>query len=288
MKYFCCIDDTDNIDSVGTGTIAEEIKGLYEGAGWGKGSVISRHQLYIHPDIPYTSHNSSMCFEFIGVENIYERMIQCASDYLKKRSAAGSDPGLCILSFKSNKKYQRLIDFSLKAKKEVLTKIEANEIAKSLGIHLSEHGGTGQGIIGALAGVGLRMTGNDGEVKGALKDKIGDGVYSVRQLLEFPEVEAVIDFNSDEYLSLEQNVLLNGRSKSVFHNHQPVLFVYKNKEGLYEAYTKNHLRRLGEVCPVFKADVKEEWVFQEVASCYNCRYRRWTEENFTCLKGIKK
>ena len=24
---------------------------------------ISRHQLYVHPDIPYTSHNSSLCLD---------------------------------------------------------------------------------------------------------------------------------------------------------------------------------------------------------------------------------
>jgi len=36
-------------------------------------------------------------------------------------------------------------------------------------------------------------------------------------------------------------------------------------------------------CATFLGDVEEEWVTEEPRSCYNCRYRRWTEEAFTCL-----
>lgn len=43
--------------------------------------------------------------------------------------------------------------------------------------------------------------------------------------------------------------------------------------------------RSAKSCPTFRADVEEEWVTDERLSCYNCRYRRWTAESFTCLKN---
>ena len=63
MKLFVCIDDTDNLDSIGTGELLENM--LRDAAlhGLGKGNFIVRYQLLIHEEIPYTSHNSSMSCE---------------------------------------------------------------------------------------------------------------------------------------------------------------------------------------------------------------------------------
>ena len=38
------------------------------------------------------------------------------------------------------------------------------------------------------------------------------------------------------------------------------------------------------ICAVFKEDDEDEWVDSEICSCYNCRYRRWTETSFHCMK----
>jgi len=37
-------------------------------------------------------------------------------------------------------------------------------------------------------------------------------------------------------------------------------------------------------CLHFRQDVEEEWVAEELISCYNCRYRRWTQTGIQCLK----
>jgi hypothetical protein len=39
-----------------------------------------------------------------------------------------------------------------------------------------------------------------------------------------------------------------------------------------------------EACSVFKIDDEDECVDTEIRSCYNCRYRRWTEVSFQCMK----
>jgi|GEM_PF-488287 len=36
-------------------------------------------------------------------------------------------------------------------------------------------------------------------------------------------------------------------------------------------------------CSVFLADEEDEWAADEERSCYNCRYRRWTQESFVCM-----
>ena len=62
MEILVCIDDTDNIESRGTGELASMLADDLENNGWGLCRPVTRHQMLIHPDIPYTSHNSSMCF----------------------------------------------------------------------------------------------------------------------------------------------------------------------------------------------------------------------------------
>jgi hypothetical protein len=41
--------------------------------------------------------------------------------------------------------------------------------------------------------------------------------------------------------------------------------------------------RAAEQCAVFHEDVEEEIVADDPRSCYNCRFRRWTEASFACF-----
>jgi hypothetical protein len=41
--------------------------------------------------------------------------------------------------------------------------------------------------------------------------------------------------------------------------------------------------QVAEQCAVFHEDVEEEIVADDLRSCYNCRFRRWTEGSFTCF-----
>ena len=50
----------------------------------------------------------------------------------------------------------------------------------------------------------------------------------------------------------------------------------RNKDSWVEAAS------LAQQCSGFKMDVEEELVSDEPISCYNCRYRRWTNKSFVC------
>ncbi len=182
MKILISIDDTDNIESRGTGEIAELLASGITERGWGRCGPVTRHQLLVHPDIPYTSHNSSMCFP----TDISEYMLAAVTDYcccaLAAESAPGSDPGLCVLTPEMLAHPEILMSYGRKVKTTVISKKEAYDTAAALGVHLSEHGGTGQGVVGALAGAGLRLTGNDGRFKGKLRIPSTDGTATVKEV----------------------------------------------------------------------------------------------------------
>jgi hypothetical protein len=165
VKVLVCVDDTDNLESMGTGKLSQIMAEKIECKRWGSCSAVSRHQLFVHEDIPYTSHNSSMCF-CIDFSADLEGLIDFGAGFLEERSATGSDPGFCVVPLDRDLDWGQLIDFGKRAKTEVLSKRLAYDLAKDIGVHLSEHGGTGDGVVGALAGIGLRLSGNDGRFRG--------------------------------------------------------------------------------------------------------------------------
>jgi len=170
MKIYLSIDDTDNTESMGSGQLAEILAAELEQAQLaGKSSNITRHQLFFHGDIPYTSHNSAMCFSTQINRHQLDDIISFSGNFLRKNAAAGSDPGLCIALDDEIKDHTAIKQFGKKAKQNILTKEAAYSLSDQAGLHLSEHGGTGDGVIGALAGIGLRMSANDGRFRGWLR-----------------------------------------------------------------------------------------------------------------------
>ncbi|MDA8428540.1 MAG: hypothetical protein M0T70_04730 [Geobacteraceae bacterium] len=220
MQILISIDDTDNLESPGTGALASRIAVDLEDNGWGTSSFITRHQLLVHPDIPYTSHNSAMCFQARIEPQSLEQVISHAAEFLTRESAPGSDPGLCVAVIDRLPESGEIIQYGRTAKESVLTKESAYELARRLGVHLSEHGGTGLGVIGALAGAGLRLGGNDGRLKGQLAFAEPGGAVSVAALRDREDIDEVraLDGSSVENRDMVRlgdkvkTVLLDGRA----------------------------------------------------------------------------
>lgn len=214
IKILVCIDDTDNLESRGTGDLATELAGELENRGWGRSSFVTRHQLLVHPDVPYTSHNSSMCFEAEIDPAYLEALITYAGEYLERESAVGSDPGLCVTVLERLSEPEAMVAFGRSAKEEVLNKKMAYDLAEKLGVHLSEHGGTGQGVVGALAGIGLRISGKDGRMKGWLKISTDNGLARVGDILAEVDLRGVRTMDGEE-LSHEEIIAVDDKPKAV-------------------------------------------------------------------------
>jgi hypothetical protein len=55
---------------------------------------------------------------------------------------------------------------------------------------------------------------------------------------------------------------------------------------LYGEYDAERALAAAKDCALFSEDSEEECVSDEPLSCFNCRYRRWTQESFVCMKGV--
>ena len=245
MNIMVCIDDTDNLESPGTGDLAEGIAAGITKAHGARCSMISRHQLYIHEDIPYTSHNSSMCFHAVIREEQLDDIIRFGADFLEETSAPGSDPGLCVVNVDALRTSDALIAFGKQAKKEVLTKETAYETADKLGIHLSEHGGTGQGVIGALAGTGLRLEGNDGRFKGWMHFEGRERTMKATCLYDSPFVDAVCTREGTP-IGPDTNICVGYEVKAVLLHKQATVLVApsddENSPSQWRTLTKRELK----------------------------------------------
>ncbi len=246
MKILVSIDDTDNLYSRGTGDIASSIAEGIQRKGWGSCSEITRHQLLVHPDIPYTSHNSSMCFAADVEESKLIDIIDFASEYLSDESAEGSDPGLCVAIPDKISDIEQLILFGRTAKEQVVSKESAYELAKDLGIHLSEHGGTGIGVIGALAGAGLRCSQNDGRIKGKILVGSAGEMMPAGEILARSKMNAIKALEGHE-IGTHEMIRLGDKVKAVFLEGKTTILVFRNHDeaagnSCWQTCTKQQLK----------------------------------------------
>ncbi len=161
MKFYVAFDDTDTLDcGRGTGKLArwyaESLPGHCKV--WG----VVRQQLLHHPSVPMTSHNSSLC---VVLETPFASdrgmLTQKAIAHIQANFFEGSDPGLCVASA-DDPGMDQMIEFGIKCTHTKVSQAEAFEAAKH--VHLSGHGGTNDGVIGAVAAVGLTHLGESGRL----------------------------------------------------------------------------------------------------------------------------
>lgn len=153
------IDDTDVVGSPGTNQLARAI--VKELAGRCRCLRIVRHQLFEHPAVPCTSKNgsASIVMERVGSTDVPE-VIAAAKARMLAWFVSGSDPGLCVTA----EVPRSVSDFGRRCQTELLRQDDARSLAAEVGICLLGLGGTEDGVIGALAAVGLAATGDDGRV----------------------------------------------------------------------------------------------------------------------------
>ncbi len=232
MNIFISIDDTDNEQSPGSGQLAEQLVGELTGRRLAADPApVSRHQLFVHHLVPYTSHNSAMCFTVSIERDNYRDVVAFSQQFLSRRSAEGSDPGLCVADKEAIRDTQLLIDFGARAKQTVLNKHQAYRTASQAGVHLSEHGGSGDGVIGALAGIGLRLSGSDGRIRGWCRVGAKGRLISVDQLCADLQVPWAIDDRGSRVPGYARVAISDERIKTVLHDHCPVVPLGRSLQG---------------------------------------------------------
>ncbi len=245
MQLLIGIDDTDNRESRGTGFLSRNLAHRIEALELGQVSGITRHQLYVHDAIAYTSQNSSAC---LAVESLKETELKefCA-EFLEREAAEGSDAGLCIALLDNTGK--EILEWGLRAKKEVLQLEEAVMLGKKSNLYLKGFTGTFIGQIGALAAVGLRKTGNDGRfiwLQGAKELRDFDaGVYSANELIWDTGIELVQTLDGTLVPGTDK-IACEGWTRPVLKNNCAVLLVEKTNFADYgwKTIAKERIRSL--------------------------------------------
>jgi tRNA(Ile2) C34 agmatinyltransferase TiaS len=196
-RLFIGIDDTDIVDSPGTGRLARDLAATLAER-WPL-IGITRHQLLNDPRVPMTARNSANVLH-LEVEASAVDLTQLADEVaalMLARFQPGSDPGLC-LAFGMP---QPAIEFGYRTKTTLVTQEEARLLADTHGLILRALGGTGGGIIGALAAVALASTGEDGRFI---------AIGQIRELRGVQPVEAVTAAGVSGVQTLAGQVISSG------------------------------------------------------------------------------
>ena len=182
------LDDTDVLESRGTGRLAREIAHVLAQDGSLLG--VTRHQLLLHPEVPYTKNNSSAALLFDdGVSDDLDALLERVRDLVMQDYYPGSDPGICVALDPP----PAITAFGRRVQQTVVSQGEARALAETHGIPLLGLGGDESGVIGALAAVGLAASGDDGryvlvgrsrELQGELTvpEILGAGIVAVQTL----------------------------------------------------------------------------------------------------------
>jgi len=221
-RWLLAIDDTDNEESIGTGRLARMLAAHLEEADLLAAPSVTRHQLLVHPDIPYTSHNSAACIEAAGRPEIAAELLECARSFLLEHFHAGANPGLCVC--RADAVPELLVELARRAQREVLSLEEFDDAISQLDVGRWWSGETGQGRIGACAGTALRSTGEDGRFIGLQGIRDLDGTLRAGEILGRSGVEAVETVDGG-VLASEVCVDTHGWVRPSLRDGRPVLVV---------------------------------------------------------------
>jgi tRNA(Ile2) C34 agmatinyltransferase TiaS len=217
------LDDTDVLESRGTGHLAREIardlKSDYSLLG------VTRHQLLVDPRVPCTKNNSCAAIHLNGaathldgaphdLDALFERVktLMLADFY------CGSDPGLCIAEAPP----AAITDYGRRAQREIVTQEQARALAAQHGIKLVGLGGDEDGVIGALSAVGLAASGSDGRyVLVGRSRQLGGGLQPISAILA-AGIDAVQTIDGQP---VTQGLVQTDKLRPARRNKRPILVV---------------------------------------------------------------
>jgi hypothetical protein len=217
------IDDTDTKESRGTGRLARDIATEIQL----KHPIfgVTRHQLFVHPDIPFTSHNSCAVIHIQAPTNAMDDIFLTVKKLMLADFIMGSDPGLAIadtLQIASS-----AVAFGQDAKNMIVTQQRALNVSRNCGIRVEGLGGTNGGVIGAVAGIGLASFGNDGRFLFKGKNRELGGIRSISEIIN-AGIDQVVTPQGD--IMNEGKVRIPKNATPSFIHGKAVLFVERSDD----------------------------------------------------------
>ena len=189
MRFLIGVDDTDNPRTSSTGLIAQRLGLQMQGAGLGKLEAITRHQLLFSPQVPCTTRNSAICITFETDASRRSEIEMACRSFILREYCSGADAGFALASWAQVT--PEVYTWARLAKTRVLAREEALQAARSAKIAITGLTGSGNGIIGALAAIGLRYRGNDGRFLWIPNINQLSGIYTYSELMQIAPFERI-------------------------------------------------------------------------------------------------
>lgn len=136
--------------------------------------------------------------------------------------------------------------FGRRAQSDIVAASAATALAAQVGVHLSAHGGSGLGVIGALAAVGLRRGGEDGRFLDLGDIRGLQGVVAVSRL----RLSGITEFVSEGrgvVLRDEQAIDVGDWCRPVLSGGRPTLLIEEVHDGSaagWRSISRERLRAL--------------------------------------------
>lgn len=184
LFYLLGIDDTDSVETFQTTDLTFNLGRHLEEQGLAKMIHLSCHHLYCDgiPD-ENTPTSTASCLTLEANPGNQRELDLVCREVLLRDSAPGSNAGYVLASWQQFD--HEIVLWGKSAKTKCLKRQDALQIARRCGLGAAGILGSGIGVIGALAAVGLRFDGNDGWIywMPGLHDL--KGIYTQVQLTQF-------------------------------------------------------------------------------------------------------
>ena len=243
-RWYIGIDDTDNIDSRGTGFHARSLGAVINDQKLGECRFITRHQLLMSPLVPFTSHNSAACLVIEKLNSPIEVVEKLCIEYLLNESAEGADVGLCLASEQQLSK--AMLQFGFICKQRLVTQQHARDLAQQQSVILHGLTGTQDGVIGALAAVSLCGSGVDGRLLWlpGMRDHVNQ-TLSLSNLLDVTEITVVQDLQGQVLTDPENLIAMGSWPRAIWLGGEATLIVEPDEENSNEwkVATKSYLKQ---------------------------------------------
>ena len=224
------IDDTDMPDTRGTGKLARIIAADLAADFTVVGVV--RHQLWFDPQVPYTAKNSSAALILHAAPQMRDRIFARVEAVMRPQNEDGSDPGLAVASADIS---PTIIDWGYRAKRELLQRDEAFALARQHNIRLRGLAGTQDGVIGALASIGLTHSSNDGRYIqiGTIRD------VTLPCSVERIQQTGIVAIRTRDDRPVTRGMVHGKNLRPARRNAQAILYVEQVRAGVYHALKIN-------------------------------------------------
>ena len=202
-RFVIGIDDTDDEDGRGTSKLGREWAATIDAEGFGTTHGVTRHQLWQSPKIKATSHNRAVAIA-VETERTVLDVEDHVVDFVRAQASSKANPAIGILSRHTDMPHA--LAWGRRAQQELLKLADAERYATESNVLLRALGGNRNGMIGALAAVGLHAGGKDGLFIQLAGIRELEGRVTAGQIRERSALEHVIDEDTGEELDRDDLV----------------------------------------------------------------------------------